>query len=68
MSFGAIILVAIGGAFALEGMLWAIFPGGARGAYRQVLEQMSERDLHLSGLVSTGIGIAMIVFAVKISS
>ena len=68
MSFGLILLIAIGGAFAFEGVMWAIFPSGIREVYRQAFEQMTDRDLHLTGLSSVAIGVAMIAFAVKVAA
>jgi len=68
MSLGVIMLVAIGGALAFEGVLWAIVPGGVRQIYKQAFAQMSDRDLHLTGLFSVAIGVGLIVFAVKMAS
>ncbi len=67
MTLGTIILIAIGGAFAFEGMMLAIFPSGVRQVYRQALEQMNDRDLHLAGLMSVAGGVAMIALAVKMA-
>jgi len=67
MSLGTVLLIAIGGAFAFEGMLWAIFPGGVREVYRQAFTQFNDRDLHHTGLVSVAMGVGMIVLAVKLA-
>ena len=66
MSFGTILLIAIGGAFAFEGVLWAIFPSRVRKVYRQAFEQMDDRELHLTGLISVAMGVGMIALAVKL--
>jgi len=68
MTLGTILLIAIGGAFAFEGVLWAIFPGGVRQIYRQAFAQMNDRDLHVSGLASVALGVGMIVLAVKLAA
>lgn len=67
MSFGTVLLIAIGGAFAFEGVLWAIFPSGVRDMYQQAFAQMDDRGLHMTGLVSVAIGAGMIALAVKLA-
>ncbi len=64
----AFVLTAIGGAMFFEGILWAVFPGGVRRLYNQVMAQMPDRDLHLSGLISVFIGVILMSLAVKIAS
>jgi uncharacterized protein YjeT (DUF2065 family) len=61
MNISAIVLIAIGGALAIEGAAWAIFPGGLRRVYQEMVSQMSERDLHLSGLLSVFFGIILLM-------
>jgi len=64
MNLTTILLIAIGGAFALEGAIWAIFPTQMRDMYQQVFA-MPEKVLHSSGLASVAIGMVLIVLGVK---
>lgn len=64
MNLTTITLIAIGGAFALEGAVWAIFPRQMRDMYEQVFA-MPEKVLHSSGLASVAIGTILIVLGVK---
>jgi len=64
----AILLIAFGGALAIEGTAWAIFPGGLRRLYQDMISQMGERDLHISGLVSVFIGIILLFIGVNLLS
>lgn len=64
MSWMTILLIATGGALALEGAAWAIFPTQMRQIYQQAFAA-GDRMLHMSGLVSVAIGVALIVWAVK---
>jgi uncharacterized protein YjeT (DUF2065 family) len=64
MSFAAVLFIALGGAFLVEGAAWAIFPRQIRRAYQMVF-QGGDRDLHIFGLVNVAIGVAMIAAAVK---
>lgn len=66
MNISAIVLIAIGGALAIEGAAWAIFPGGLRRVYQEMVSQMSERDLHLSGLLSVFFGIILLMVGVNL--
>jgi len=68
MSVSAIILIAIGGAFALEGAAWAIFPGGLRRVYRDMMSQMDDRMLHISGLISVFVGMILLLLGVGLLS
>ena len=63
MSYLAIVLIAIGGAFLFEGAVWAVFPEGSRRMYQRMMSQMGEKELHFSGLISVFIGAAMIAVA-----
>jgi len=49
MSLGLIILIAIGGTFAVEGFIWAVY----------------DKTLHITGLVCVAIGMVLIGIAVK---
>ena len=60
MSITAIVLIALGGALAIEGAAWAIFPGGLRRVYNQMMSQMSEKDLHIGGLISVFFGMCLL--------
>lgn len=64
MTIWTVILIASGGALAIEGALWAIFPSQMRRMYMDAFA-MGDRVLHLSGLASVAIGMVMIVWAVK---
>lgn len=64
MSFGAVLLIALGGAFLVEGAAWAIFPRQIRRAYQMVF-QGRDQDLHIFGLVNVVIGVMMIGAAIK---
>lgn len=64
MSFSAVLFIALGGAFLVEGAAWAVFPRQIRRAY-QLVFQGNDKDLHISGLVSVAIGVAMIGAAIK---
>ena len=65
MSFGIVLLIALGGALALEGAVWAIFPSQMRRAYRDAIEMMDDKALHIGGLVSVAVGVGLISLAVK---
>ena len=64
MSFSAVIFIALGGAFLVEGAVWAVFPKQIRRAYQNIF-QSPDRALHVFGLVNVVIGVLMIGAAVK---
>ena len=64
MSLGAIILIAFGGAFLVEGAAWAVFPRQIKRAYQSVFEN-PDGALHVFGLVNVLIGALMIGVAIK---
>lgn len=64
MTIGTIMLIAIGGTLAIEGVLWAVFPRQIKDMYQQMLA-MPERSLHLAGLASVAFGVALLVMGVK---
>lgn len=66
MTFMTVMLIATGGALAIEGAAWAIFPSQMREIYQQAFAS-GDRVLHLSGLASVAIGMVMIMWAVKFS-
>jgi uncharacterized protein YjeT (DUF2065 family) len=66
MSISAIVLIAIGGALAIEGAAWAIFPGGLRRIYQDMISQMGERELHISGLLSVFFGIILLMVGINL--
>jgi len=68
VNLGTILLIAIGGAFAFEGVMWAIFPNGVRQMYRDAFAQMDDKALHITGLISVALGVGMIVLGVKLVS
>ncbi len=61
----AVLLIAAGGAMALEGAAWAIFPRQMREMYMTAFGE-GDRFLHMTGLVSVAIGVAMIVWGVQV--
>ena len=65
MGLGTIIAVAIGGALAFEGFIWAIFPSQTRRMYLETLSQLDDKSLHISGLISVLLGVLMVGAAVK---
>lgn len=67
MGFGGIVMIAIGGALAFEGVLWAIFPSQMRRMYHEALSQMDDKALHIGGLVSVMLGVIMVGAAVKLA-
>lgn len=64
MDFGTVLLIAIGGALAIEGAAWAIVPALMRESYAEMFT-LGDAFLHRAGLVSVAIGCAMIFGAVK---
>lgn len=67
MSLGVIILIAFGGALALEGFVWAVFPAQMRRAYEQSLRLVNDKSLHVSGLFCVAFGVLLIGLAVKLA-
>ena len=65
MSLGIIILIAIGGTFAVEGFVWAVFPAQMRRSYEEGLRQIDDKTHHITGLVCVAIGMVLIGLAVK---
>ncbi|MBO5491580.1 MAG: DUF2065 domain-containing protein [Desulfovibrio sp.] len=55
-------LRALGLAIVLEGLCWALFPGGMRRALEQLLP-MPEQRLRLVGAAALGVGLAVIALA-----
>ena len=66
MGLGTIIAVAIGGALAFEGMIWAIFPSQTRRMYQEAMSQMDDKAMHLGGLISVLFGVIIIGTAIKL--
>ena len=65
MSSSAVILIAIGGALAIEGAAWAIIPRQMREIYEAVFRE-GDRMLHISGLISVAIGVALIAWGAQL--
>ena len=63
---GAIVLVAIGGFILLEGLMWAIAPTAMRRAYDQMMRQVSDRDLHIGGVIAFFIGTCLFALGAKL--
>ena len=60
MSLGLIIGLAIGGAFLLEGLMWALFPDQMREMMKQMLLQ-ERNTVQTVGLISFVIGAVVIM-------
>ena len=63
---GAIVLVALGGFMLLEGLMWAIAPTSMRRAYDQMMQQVSDRDLHIGGAIAVFMGTCLFAFGAKL--
>ena len=68
MSLGLVLLIALGGALAFEGAVWAIFPSQARRGYAQMMQALSDKDLHIGGLICVALGVALLAFALNVAS
>ena len=66
LSWGVIAGLAIGGAFVLEGALWALFPKQVRELYSKVLEE-DDGAVQRFGLTSLVIGAILFVLAIRAS-
>ena len=66
MSITTITLIAIGGALAIEGAIWAIFPSQLRDMYREMLS-MPDKTLHYAGLASVAFGVVILAAGVKMA-
>lgn len=66
MSVSALILIIIGGTLAIEGAMWAVFPAQLKDMYREMMATMSDKSLHLTGLVCVAIGVALVAFGLKL--
>lgn len=53
------LLVGLGVAMVLEGLLYALMPGGMKGFLNQINE-MSPDQLRLAGLVAVGAGVGLV--------
>ena len=63
---GAIVLIAVGGFILLEGLMWAIAPTAMRRAYDQMMQQVSDRDLHIGGAIAVFIRTCLFAFGAKL--
>lgn len=68
MNTAAIVLIALGGAFLLEGLGWAVVPSVLRRLYSDMMAQMSDKDLHLTGVFSVAIGAALLAWGAQLLS
>lgn len=62
----AIILVAVGGFILLEGLMWALAPGSMRRAYDEMMRQVSDRDLHIGGVIAVFMGTCLFAWGAKL--
>jgi len=60
VSFGVLVLAAIGGALILEGFVWAVFPAAMRRAFRDIISMTDDRTLHLFGTAAVVTGVVII--------
>lgn len=67
MGLGTIIAVAIGGALAFEGIIWAIFPAQTRRMYQETFAQLDDKSLHIGGLICVLFGVLLVGAAVKLA-
>ena len=58
------LLVGLGVAMVLEGLLYALMPGGMKGFLSQINE-MSPDQLRLAGLVAVGAGVGLVWWVLK---
>jgi len=58
------LLVGLGVAMVLEGILYALMPGGMKGFLNQINE-MSPDQLRLAGLVAVGAGVGLVWWVLK---
>lgn len=63
---GAIVLVAIGGFILLEGLMWALAPSAMRRTYAQMMEQVSDKELHIVGAISVFVGMCFFAYGAKL--
>ena len=61
----AVTLIALGGAMAIEGAAWAVFPRQMRELYSMMFQE-GDRMLHISGLISVAFGVLMIGYGAKL--
>lgn len=62
----AIILVALGGFILFEGLMWAVAPTAMRRAYDQMMQQISDRGLHIAGAFAVFIGTCLFAVGAKL--
>jgi len=67
MNLTTITLIAFGGALAIEGAVWAIFPSQMREMYRQAFA-MPDKALHTTGLISVALGVVLIMAGIKLTA
>ncbi len=63
---GAIILVAVGGFILLEGLLWALAPTAMRRAYDQLMQQITDKELHIGGVIAVFVGMCLFILGTKL--
>jgi len=67
VSISTIVLIAIGGTLAIEGVFWAVFPRQLKEMYRQMMS-MPESVLHRAGLASVAFGVVLLMLGVKLGA
>jgi uncharacterized protein YjeT (DUF2065 family) len=67
MSWTILLGLAIGGAFVLEGALWALFPKTVRELYSKILAE-DDGAVQRFGLMSLAIGAILFVLAIRAAS
>lgn len=63
---GAVILIAFGGFILLEGLMWAILPSAMRRTYDEMMKQVSDRDLHVAGVIGVFVGTCLLAYGAKL--
>lgn len=63
---GSVILIAFGGFILLEGLMWAIFPSAMRRTYDEMMKQVSDRDLHIAGVIGVFVGTCLLAYGAKL--
>lgn len=68
MNWGTVFLLTLGGAFAFEGLGWALAPEAMKRAYAQAIAMLDNRRLSVFGLLTFGLGLVLIVAGIRLAS
>lgn len=64
MSLWALGGLVFGGAFLLEGVMWALFPNATRETYRQLME-LPASTLQVFGLLGAVLGALLVILVIR---